>query len=165
MVKRELKKLLVSQGYDSLQIRVGIVLVILIIGLIAFLSSLLFFYAKPVQTSQEFMDAMNYCKVVSWVREDAQASWLYKIKGGAKGDACKVEIRLLKIKEGTIEAEKLEGTKMICTVQKGETQFPEKDISKCTGKLKEELQDIIIQRMHNYLLQNVGEIKKEFENL
>ena len=165
MVKRGLKKLLVSQGYDNLQTRVGIALVILIIGLIAFSSYFLFFYAKPVQTSQEFVDAMSYCKDVSWIREDAQASWLYKIKGGAKGDACEVEIRLLKIKEGTIEAEKLEGTKMICTVQKGETQFPEKDISKCTGKLKEELQDIIIQRMHNYLLQNVGEIKEEFESL
>ena len=69
------------------------------------------------------------------------------------------------MKEGTIEADKLQGKKMVCTVQKGETQFPEKNIAQCTGELKEELQDIIIQRMHNYLLQNVGEIKEEFEGL
>jgi len=165
MIKRGLKRLFSSQGYGNLQTRVGIALVVLIIGLIAFSSYFLFFYAKPVATSQEFVDSMSYCRDVSWIKEDAQASWLYKIKGGAKGDACEVEIKLLRMKEGTIEAEKLQGKKMICTVQKGETQFPEKDISKCTGKLKEELQDIIIQRMHNYLLQNVGEIKEEFEKL
>tara|TARA_B100001971_G_C18241020_1_gene570920 strand:+ start:97 stop:618 length:522 start_codon:yes stop_codon:yes gene_type:complete len=164
-VEKGMKELLSTQGYKNPKKRVGIALVILIIALISFSSYLLFFYAKPVSTSEEFLDSMSYCKDVSWIREDAQASWLYKIKGGAKGDACEVEVRLLKMKEGTIEADKLQGKGMTCMFQKGETRFPEKDISKCSGPLKEELQDIIIQRMHNYLLQNVGEIKKEFEEL
>jgi hypothetical protein len=163
--KRGINDLLAGQGYNHLQKRVGIALIILIVALITYSSWFLFFYAKPVDSSQEFVDAMSNCRDVSWVKEDAQASWLYKIKGGSKGDTCEVEIRLLQMKEGTIEADKLQGTKMICTVQKGETQFPEKDISKCTGVLKEELQDIIIQRMHNYLLQNVGEIKEEFQQV
>jgi len=163
--KRGLKNLFSSQGYDNLQKRVGISLMFLIIALIIFLGYFLFFYARPAETSEEFINSMSNCKDVSWIREDAQASWLYRIKGGAKGDAREIEVRLLKMKEGTIEADKLQGKRMICVAQKGETQFPEKDISKCTGKLKEELQDIIIQRMHNYLLQNVGEIREEFEGV
>jgi hypothetical protein len=157
--------LLVSQGYTQPKKRVGIALIILIIALILFSGYFLFFYSKPVSTIEEFVEATNHCNDVSWVREDAQAAWLYIVKGSEKGDACKIEVRLLQMKEGTIEAEKLQGKKMICDVKKGEERFPEKDISRCTGELKEELQDIIIQRMHNYLLQNVGEIKEEFESL
>ena len=154
-----------SQGYDHAKRRVGIALIILIMALIVFSGYFLLFYAKPVSNSEEFVNAMTYCKSVSWIREDAQASWLYIIKGNAEGDACNVEVQLLKMKEGTIDSEKLQGKTMTCKLLKSETRFPEKDISKCEGELKGELQDIIIQRMHNYLLKNVGEIKAEFEGL
>jgi hypothetical protein len=163
--RRGVKNLLANQGYNRPQRRVGIALIILIIALIVFSGYFLFFYSKPVSTSEEFLDAMASCKGVSWVREDAQASWLYVIKSNEKGDSCMIEISLLQMKQGTIESEKLQGKKMSCIAKKGETQFPEKDIASCTGKLKEELQEIIIQRMHSYLLQNVGEIKEEFESL
>lgn len=164
-LKRGLRNLLVSQGYDNLQKRVGISLIILITGLIAFSGYFLFFYATPVANSQEFANAMTSCKSASWMRNDSQANWLYTITGREGKEACKIEVELLKIQEGTIDLEGLEGKKMICISQKGETQFPEKDIFSCTGELKEELQNIIIQRMHNYLLQNVGQIKSEFETL
>lgn len=154
-----------AQGYEHLERRVGIALIILILALILFSGYFLLFYAKPVSNSEEFASAMDSCKHVSWIREDSQASWLYTVKGNAEGDACTVEVQLLEMKEGTIESEKLQGKTMTCTILKSETRFPEKAISQCTGKLKEELQDIIIQRMHNYLLKNVGEIKAEFESL
>ena len=162
---KKVKRFFASQGYDKIKRRVGLALIVLIIALIVFSGYFLFFYARPVSSSQEFVDAMVSCKRISWVREDSQASWLYTIQGNAKGDACDVEVQLLKMKEGTIDAEKLQGKKMICTILKSETRFPEKDISKCIGELKGELQDIIIQRMHNYLLKNVGEIREEFEGL
>ena len=162
-LKRGLKHLFASQGYDNLQRRVGFSLIILILALILFSGYFLFYYVKPVATSQEFVNAMSSCKSASWIKEDFQASWLYTIKSRTGGDACEVSVRLLKLKAGTTEADKLQGKEMVCVVQKGETQFPEKDISRCSGLLKEELQDIIIQRMHNYLLQNVGEIEQEFE--
>tara|TARA_Y100000310_G_scaffold268360_1_gene280933 strand:+ start:1397 stop:1918 length:522 start_codon:yes stop_codon:yes gene_type:complete len=164
-VEKGMEGLLKSQGYKNPQKRVGFALTIIIIALIAFSGYFLFFYSRPVNTSEEFLDAMANCRDVSWIREDAQASWLYKIKGGINGDACEIEVVLLKMKEGTIESEKLQGKTMTCSFQKGESRFPEKDISRCSGVLKEELQDIIIQRMHNYLLQNVGEIREEFEGL
>lgn len=143
---------------------VGIAFIILIIGLITYTLSILIY--KPIKCDDKncFNSAMDNCKRISWVREDAQASWVYQVTGNAKGDTCKVNVKLLKLKEGTIDSEKLEGLEMVCTMPKTETQFPEKDISVCSGLLKEELQDIIIQRMHNYLLENLGSISEEFNS-
>jgi hypothetical protein len=152
---------------NLLKKRFGIALVILFIALVVFTSYYLFIYPKPCADTngQCFVDAMTNCKRVSWIREDAQASWVYTIKENIKGNNCWVEVKLLKMKDGTIDSEELQGKEMNCIVPKGETQFPEKDISRCSGELKEELQDLIIQRMHNYLLSNVGEIKGEFQGL
>jgi len=163
MAKRGSKKILGGQSSPKiLKKRVGIALIILIIALVVFTGYFLIFYAKPCSDSTCFSYAMRSCKHVSWVKQDAQAEWIYTIKGNAKGDACKVEVILKKMKEGTVDSEGLQGKEMLCTALKSETQFPEKDISHCSGELKEELQDLIIQRMHNYLLENVGEIQEEF---
>ncbi len=145
--------------------RVGLALIILIIALIVFTGYFLLFYEKPCEDTQCFFSAMKNCRPVSLIRQDEQASWLYTIKGISKGDACKVQVKLLEVKQGTIDSEILEGKKMLCTLQKGDTGFPEKDISKCSGLLKEELQDLMIQRMHNYLLENLGDIQEEFRGI
>lgn len=150
-------------SYNKNKKRVGLALIILIIALIIFTGYFLFFYEKQCEDAGCFVDAMKNCRAVSWIRSDDQASWLYEIKWGMAGDSCKIEVKLLEVKQGTIDSERLVGKEMLCTMQKGDTSFPEKDISRCTGLLKEELQDLIIQRMHNYLLKNVGQIKQEFE--
>ena len=161
--KRGLETAIGYKHYNKLKKRVGLALIILITALVLFTGYFLIFYARPCTDTSCFASAIETCRRVSWIREDAQASWLYVIKGNAEVDACKVQVKLLKMKQGTIDSEKLQGKQMTCILQKGETRFPEKDISRCSGVLKEELQDLIIQRMHNYLLENVGEIQEEFE--
>jgi hypothetical protein len=147
----------------NMRFRVFTALIILIVFLVLFSIWFFFFeYARPCQDSECFVESMKNCERVSWIKEDSQASWRYIILGSDTRDSCKVEVELVRMKEGTIDAERLQGEKMICKVIKGDTQFPEKDISRCSGKLKEELQDIIIQRLHNYILQNLGDIKGEF---
>ena len=130
--------------------RFGLALVLLFITLVVFTSYFLFYYPKPcADTNGEcFSNAMANCKSVSWIKEDVEASWVYTIKKTSRDYSCEVEVKLLKMKEGTIDSEELQGKKMLCIIPKGETQFPEKDISRCSGELKEELQDLIIQRMH-----------------
>jgi hypothetical protein len=160
-MKMGVKKALENQGYGKLKRRVEISLAILILTLLIFSGYLLFVYAKPCKDHECFVNAIVECKRVSLIREDSQSSWLYTIKGPEK-DSCKVEVTLLKIKHGIIDGEILQGQNMLCLVPKGSTQYPEKDISKCNGPLKQELQDIIIKRMHDYILENVGEIKEEF---
>ena len=142
--------------------RVGLALIILIVALIIFTGYFLFFYEKQCEDAECFVDAMKNCKAVSWIRSDEQASWLYIIKWGLFEDNCKIEVKLLEVKQGTIESEKLAGKEMLCTIQRGDTSFPEKDISRCTGQLKEEMQDLIIQRMYDYLLTNSQEINASF---
>ncbi len=160
----DLKKLFEVKDSSKLQRRVGIALIILIILFVVWSGLIFYFYAKPCQDNDCFVDAMIKCKKVSLIREDAQASWLYTIIG-SNSDNCEVEVELRNINQGTIDNEKLQGKKMLCLIPKAGTQFPEKDISKCSGVLKEELQDVIIKRMHDYLLENFGEIKQEFEGL
>jgi hypothetical protein len=160
-----LKKFFAFQNYSRAKKRMILALAILIISLGVFLSYFLFFYITPVSSSQEFVDAIINCKKVSWIREDIQASWLYIIKGDAKEGECEIEIQLLKIKKGAIDNEKLEGEKMTCTILKNEIKLPEKDFSQCTGVLKEELQGIIIQRMHNYLLENLEKADEGIEGI
>jgi hypothetical protein len=40
---------------------------------------------------------------------------------------------------------------------------PEDDLSRCTGQLKENLQEIIIQKLHAYVVENLGQISKELQ--
>lgn len=154
-----------SNEIEKSKKRVGIALVIVLIALIIYGGYFFVFYAKPCSDISCFSNAIKNCNRVSFVKEDLQASWLYTIKGADNKDSCIVNVKLLKMKQGTIDSEKLQGEEMNCILNKGDTQFPEKEISQCSGKLKEEIQDIIIQRMHSYLLENVGEIKQEFNSI
>jgi hypothetical protein len=159
--KRRRENLLKRQGYTNRRLLMA--LVALIIAFLIFGTWYFFFYAKDCDDSACFIEAMKVCSRVSWLKEDSQANWRYNIIGTAPNQSCKVEIELVTLKEGTIDAEGLQGKKMICNVRKGETDYPEKDTSRCTGPLKEELQEIIIQRLHNVILENLGNISEEFK--
>jgi len=160
-----LRRFFKFQGYNNIEKRVVLALIILVVALVVFSSYFLYFYISPVSSGQEFINAMADCKRVSWVREDIQANWIYTILGNAKGDACNVEVQLLKIKEGTIDNEKLQGKKMTCIILKNEIKLPEKDLFQCSGILKEELQVLIIEKMHDYLLKNLIEANEGLEGI
>ena len=54
---------------------------------------------------------------------------------------------------------------MKCLLPLGNINAPEGDISKCSGELKEEMQSLIIQKLHAYILDNLGKISSEMENI
>ena len=157
--KKDKKKLSEKDKLQILKQRTIVAMVVLVAALIVFLFWLFFLHTKPCGTVDCFFEAVENCKRVSWMKEDAQATWLYTIEGSADEDRCEIKVELVKMKEGTIDSEKLQGKTMTCNVLKGEVAYPEKDTSRCSGPLKEELQDIIIQRLHSYILENVGEIR------
>ena len=107
---------------------------------------------------------LEECKRAKLIYENQDTTWLYKIIG-KQGSRCEVEVTLLQIKRGKLDIEKLQGDSMTCMMPLGVTQAPEKDISLCSGKLKEGLQEIIIQRLHNYILANLGQIEAELEGI
>ncbi len=148
----------------------GIVyLLVAVILVICFCFCFYLFLNYSVCESEEcFRNALVNCNSVKWLREGNDVDWHYKIKNDfwGKEGYCKVEVSLVQMKKGSIELESLNGESMTCYILKGESEkFPEEDISKCSGRLKEEIQDLVIKRMHNYLLENIGDIKNEFAGL
>jgi len=162
-LNKKILEILEKQGYTQKKLLLGLIL--LFIVLLVFSIYYLYFHSQPCRDLNCFYSAMESCKRVSWIREDNQASWAYKIIGNKAGDACSVEVRLLKMKQGSISNEGLQDKKMVCEVLKSNLKFPESDIFKCSGPLKEEMQNILIQRMHNYLLENLGEIEQGFKGV
>jgi len=159
------EKFFETQGYKDIRKRLALAIIFFLVSFLLLTVYTFFYSVKSCSGVDCFVDSMGSCKKVTWVRQDAKASWRYSILGNAGKDICKVDVKLLKINQGFVENEKLIGKEMICNLPKGETQFPEEDLSICSGLLKEEMQEIIIQKMHNYLLENLGDINEEFKKI
>ena len=142
-----------------------LVTIIFFVLLISIIVYFLFFQVKSCKETQCFIDAMANCKKVSFLKQDPNADWVYTITGNGQKDSCLIKIQLIRLKQGAVEGEKLEGEEMMCDLKKGNNEYPEKDLSRCTGKLKEHIQELIIQRMHNYIIQSIGEVKQGFSEI
>ena len=121
------------------------------------------YYPKQCKDFSSYQDALLKCKRIVYINEDETSVWRYTVQGTLDKDFCKIEVRLLKIKKGQITIESLQDKTMVCKVLKSGNDFPEKDMTHCSGPLKEELQEIIIERIHNYLLQNLGVIQENLK--
>ena len=130
---------------------------IIVLGLAIFFT---FFYATKCNNYECFNSRLQKCSRASFQYDGQDATWYYKILGKSDGK-CKVYTELRQIKKGQIDIERLQGQSMTCFLPLGITDFPEKDISRCHGLLKESLQDTIIQKLHNYILSNIGQISEE----
>lgn len=107
-----------------------------------------------------FQNALISCKRSTFINIQEKATWEYIIIGQTS-DSCIVKVRNLHM--DIIEAKKIEGKTMICYTQKGFSIFPEERLDLCKGELKEEIQEIIIQKLHNYITNNIGQIKEELK--
>ena len=88
----------------------------------------------------------------------------YAIKGASDGE-CEVELELLVGELNNQDSIKLERQKMTCMLPKNVVMIPESNIGNCHGLLKEGLQDLIIKKLHVYLVQNLGQINLEMIGL
>ena len=68
-------------------------------------------------------------------------------------------------KEGELGIDRLEGYEMSCFYDRGQGVYPEDDLSKCHGRLKEELQGIIINKLHTYVIENLGKIEEGIDKV
>lgn len=157
-----IKEVLKKQGYDNLKIRFLIAIIILVVAIIILVGYLFFTNIKQCDSSQCFSKALLECDRVSFTREDAKAAWQYIITGSSDTNTCNINVELSRINQGSIDIEILEGSKMTCIVNRADSRPPEENIKDCSGPLKERLQEIIIERMHSYILKNIGEIKESF---
>ena len=121
-------------------------------------------FVKSCGNFRCFYDSMTTCNKAVYVNEDPEASWQYKILGTA-GTNCVVNVELLFAKEGEAKMEDLVGYDMECQYPFGVGAYPDKDLSKCHGRLKEELQTIIINKLHAYVMENMGQFEDSLNNL
>jgi len=133
-----------------------IIFLILILAIIGFYINYL--VPESCQTSECFYQNMKECKKATYLSDEKEASWRFKIIGEDKYGNCVIEVKLIQAKEGLLELDKLAGYDMLCYREIGFSEIPYKNLDKCHGRLKEEMQSIIIKKMHTHILENIEEI-------
>ena len=143
----------------------GIVLIILLVAVIIIAIAAVyftFFFTRECKDKGCFDSALGKCKRV-WFLDDVQdATWVYTINGKS-GNQCEVYVELKKLKQGKVELLSLEGEGMTCSLPLGSVSSPQGNLIRCHGLLKEEMQNVIITRLHNYILSNLGKLSEELE--
>lgn len=152
-----------SQQYVKRHFKIIAIVALLVV---IFISAYFVFFYKPsaCTTPECFLTAMQSCSKKSYVNDAPEASWEYQIKGVENGQ-CKVNVKLLLAKQGELGIDKLIGLDMDCYYPSGISTYPEKDLNNCHGLLKEELQNIIINKLHSYIIENLGQIKTELTKI
>lgn len=136
---------------------VAIAAVILIIGYFA----ASFFILPKCDTESCFRTELWKCNKVSFLNSGENSTWMYKIKGFS-GDKCIVYAKAVSIKADIATGTALSGNDMTCYIPKNVlgSFMPEQKIEYCHGVLKEEIQRLMIEKMHLYIVQNIGKISQ-----
>ncbi len=122
-----------------------------------------FFYKYECQSYECFQKAMQDCDKARYTNEEPEASWQYSILN-ERDNSCVIRVKLLQAKEGELGIDKLNGYSMECYYPPGSSAYPEKDLSKCHGRLKEEIQTIIIKKLHTHILENLKEVNESLNS-
>ena len=141
-----------------------VVLLVLVLVTLALAIYLTFYYQSSCTSYDCFQSAMKKCTHAVYVNEASEASWKYSVSG-LQGNQCNIGVILLQAKKGEFGLDKYNGDGMTCSYPFGTAAYPEKDLSRCTGKLKEDLQGIIINKLYQYLLQNLGQANESLRSL
>ncbi len=120
----------------------------------------IYVYATKCDTKECFDDAIVECKRANYNSPTADATTKYKILG-KRGDKCETYVEILQINKGGAELASLQGKSMKCFSDLGLLIMPEKNLKECHGLLKEEIQEVIIKRMHTQIVENIGKISEE----
>ena len=139
----------------------------IIIGVIIVLLAAIyftFFFYYSCDDMACFQAHQEKCVKTKFINDEQDTTWKYTIRG-KEGGTCRINVEALTIKKGDIDKQKLEGKEMDCYLPLGSIVEPESDLARCTGELKEDMQNLIIQRLHAYIIENVDEIDEELEQL
>lgn len=153
--KEEIKKLTSKNS-------IIISLLIIILGIASLYYSGILFKPTECKDLACYKEYLLTCKKSFLINEDENYVYRYEILRANGNSYCDIQVKLIKIKNSTtLDSEKLEGLEMICKINRFEDILPEKDMLSCTGELREELQEIIINNLHNVILQNINKINEE----
>ena len=135
---------------------------VIIVGLVA--AYFLYFFSYTCNDTACFRSHQYQCAKTTFVNDQEDTTWQYFIVG-KEGNDCVINVKILNIKKGSANKQILEGEDMDCYLPLGSLVSPESDISRCHGILKEGMQNLIIQQLHTYIVENVKDIGSELENI
>jgi len=137
--------------------------IVLIIAMAAVLVILAyyFFYSPSCKDNACFNNALWKCNKASFLSEEANSAWYYKIEGFSFGE-CKVYVKAVSLKTDIETGAALQGKDMTCFIPNSllGAFMPEEKIEYCHGVLKEEIQRLMIEKMHLYIIQNIGQFNQ-----
>ncbi len=157
-VEKAIKKVKTKKLLRKIIIITATIIIIAAIGLFSYY---FFFKEKPELSPdmETFKKYMKECARAEYFNEEESASWYFEIIKKQK-DTCIIKVKLLQAKEGELGLVKLEGQSMQCSYPLGFVTTPGNELKECTGKLKESLQEIIIEKLHTHVIENLGSIDK-----
>lgn len=121
-----------------------------------------FFFYYSCNDMSCFKSHQKECAKTKFIYDGKDTTTQYLING-KNGADCEINVKILVIKQGTADKQVLEGKEMTCLLPLGSIGTPESDLSVCHGTLKEEMQNLIIQKLHAYIVENVGQIGEGLE--
>jgi len=148
-----------NQFYTKNSVFISIVVIILGVASLFYIG----FFSGTVECGDVacYQEYLLSCKQSYLFNEDDNYVYRYEILGANTVSYCNVDVRLIKVKGGSDDSQSLEGLNMECMINRFEDVLPEKDMLACDGKLRQELQEIIIDRMHNQILRNIKQVNAE----
>jgi len=138
--------------------------VLIVLAVLAWVVWVMFFSYAECKSWECFNDKLKDCEKVKFIGESGEMIFEYTIRGMNDGE-CEVGVELLQGELNNQDSLKLENQKMTCYIPAGVVMIPESNIGKCTGLLKEGLQDLIIKKLHTYLVQNLGKLNLEMVDI
>lgn len=123
-----------------------------------------YYYNIQCENYECWKGYMEKCSTATFIDEEPEASWRYTING-LENKECSITVELLQAKRGELGLEELVGSEMTCYYPIGTAAYPQNDLSKCHGLLKEQLQGIIINKLHSYILENLGQFDESLSRI
>ena len=142
----------------------GRVLIIIILVVLVAAVYLTFFHHPKCSNITCWEEKLISCDKATYINNPQDVVWKYTIEGEKEGK-CEVRVETIEIKSGLKSAEVLEGKEMTCFLPLGVITDPEANTNVCYGRLKEEMQGLIIQKLHEYIVQNVGQIEDALNSI
>lgn len=138
--------------------------ILLIIAIVLIVTSIFYFvlFFKPsCSTEQCFNEKLTKCGKSVFLNEQQNATWYYSINGYKK-DSCNILVQAVRLRTDIETATALVGKTMTCEIPRelAGSFYPETRIEFCHGDLKESIQDLIIKKMHLYIVQSLGQINQ-----
>lgn len=119
-----------------------------------------FIYVKKCSNMECFNSELIKCNRASVIDDKEDGAWKYQIIDRDK-NKCIINVKLVQLKEGTSNILKFQGTSMNCVLPYGKVAVPQSDLENCHGLLKEEMQKMMLNKLYNYITENLGQLSEE----